>query len=119
MEFKEFKQEVVAQCQAQGDTEYELFYTSSESTSVSVFQHEVSQFTRSIDGGVCFRCIVNGRMGYASTEELSKEQAASVVARALDNASVLESEEPVFLGQGGQVYETLEEIPYEEVPPRI
>ena len=115
MEFKEFKQEVVAQCQAQGVTEYELFYTSSESTSVSVFQHEVSQFTSSIDGGVCFRCIANGKMGYASTEELSKEQAASVVARALDNASVLEAEEPVFLGQGGQVYETLEEIPYEEV----
>ena len=32
-------------------------------------------------------------MGYASTEELSPAQAASVVERAADNASVLEAEE--------------------------
>ena len=117
MEFKEFKQEVAARCQAQGIADYELFYQASESTSVSVFQHEVKQFTSSIDGGVCFRCIVNGKMGYASTEDLSREQADAIVARAVDNASVLESEEPVFLGEGGKVYAVLEETPWEEVSP--
>ena len=65
-------------------------------------------FTASQDGGVCFRCIVGGKMGYASTEELSAEQAKAVVIKAADNASVLESEEQVFLGEGGQEYEPLE-----------
>lgn len=52
-------------------------------------------------------------MGYASTEELSPAQAAAIVVRAADNATVLEAEEPAFLGEGGQVYEQLELKPYE------
>ena len=79
MTFQEFKQIVVAKAQEMGLTDYELYYQASESTSVSAFQHEVNQFTSSIEGGVCFRCIVGGKMGYASTEELSEAQAVAVV----------------------------------------
>ena len=113
MDFNGFKKAVIAQAQAMGITEYELYYSTSESTSISAFQHELNQFTASNDGGVCFRCIVDGKMGYASTEELSEAQAAAIVARAADNAAVLEAEEPVFLGEGGQTYEKLELKPYE------
>ena len=113
MDFDAFKSAVIAQAKAMGITEYELYYRGSQSTSVSAFQHELNQFTGSTDGGVCFRCIVNGKMGYASTEELSEAQAAAIVCRAADNAAVMEAEEPVFLGEGGQTYETLEQKPYE------
>ena len=113
MTFNEFKNHVIAACQEAGITEYELYYCASESTSVETFRHEVSEFTASRDGGVCFRCIVSGKMGYASTEDLSEAQAKSVVAKAADNAEVLESEEMVFLGEGGQEYEVLEIQPYE------
>ena len=112
MDFESFKNAVVAQAQELGITEYELYYQSAESTSVSAFQQEINQFSASSEGGVCFRCIVNGKMGYASTEELSPEQAAAIVCRAADNASVLESEEPVFLGEGGQAYQPLQVTPY-------
>ena len=108
MDFNAFKECVIARCKELGITEYELYYTSGESTSVGVFQDSISEFTASVDGGVCFRCIVGGKMGYASTEELSAEQAAAVVDKAADNAAVLESEEQVFLGEGGQEYEPLE-----------
>ena len=113
MTFNEFKNHVIAACQEAGITEYELYYCASESTSVETFRHEVSEFTASRDGGVCFRCIVSGKMGYASTEDLSEAQAKSVVAKAADNAEVLESEEMVFLGEGGQEYEVLEIQSYE------
>ena len=112
MNFKAFKEAVIAQCEAMGITEYELYYTSGESTSVDTYLHEINEFTASQDGGVCFRCIVGGKMGYASTEDLSPEQAKAVVIKAADNASVLESEEQVFLGEGGQEYEPLELKPY-------
>ncbi len=107
MDFKAFKECVIKECALQGITEYELYYTAGESTSVEVFQDSVSGFTASVDGGVCFRCIVGGKMGYASTEQLSAEQARAVVLTAADNASVLEAEEQVFLGQGGQTYAPL------------
>ena len=109
MDFNGFKNAVIAKCQELGITEYELYYQSDESTSIEAFQHEINQFTSSKDGGVCFRCIVGGKMGYASTEELSEAQAASVVERAADNASVLEAEEQVFLCEGGQEYLPLED----------
>ena len=113
MTFNEFKQQVIAKAEAMGITEYELYYQAAESTSVGAFQHEINQFTASSEGGVCFRCIApNGKMGYASTEALTPEQAAAIVEKALDNASCLESDEPVFLAPGGQEYAPLNLTPY-------
>ena len=113
MQFHEFKNLVIAACEKQGIAEYELYYQSSESTSVDTFQHQINEFTASRDGGVCFRCIVNGKMGYASTEDLSAEQAEAVVAKAADNAAALEAEEAVFLGEGGQEYAPMADMSYE------
>ena len=108
MDFNTFKKHVIAACEEIGITEYELYYSASESTSVETFRHEINEFTASRDGGVCFRCIAHGKMGYASTEELTAEQAKAVVVKAADSAALLESEEAVFLGEGGQEYEALE-----------
>ena len=112
MNFNEFKQLVIAECAAQGIAEYELYYQAGSSTSVDTFQHSVNEFTSSYAGGVCFRCIVGGKMGYASTEDLSKEQAAAIVSKAADSAALLEAEEQVFLGEGGQEYEAVEDKSY-------
>ena len=112
MNFNEFKELVIAECAAQGIAEYELYYQAGASTSVDTFQHSINEFSSSYTGGVCFRCIVNGKMGYASTEALNAQQARSVVANAVDNAINLEAEEAVFLGEGGQTYEPLEDKSY-------
>ena len=113
MDFQSFKKYVIAKAEELGLTEYELYYQAEESTSVSAFQHEINQFTASTEGGVCFRCIYEGKMGYASTEALSKEEAEAVVERARENASVLEAEEPVFLCEGGKEYAKLEMNTYD------
>ena len=112
MNFNEFKELVIAECKALGIAEYELYYQAGSSTSVDTFQHSINEFTSSYSGGLCFRCIVNGKMGYASTENLSRSQAKAVVAKAVDNAVNLEAEEAVFLGEGGQEYEPLEDKSY-------
>ncbi len=113
MNFEQFKAAVIARCQELGIEEYELYYTQSESTSVEIFQHEIKEFTSSTEGGLCFRAIVNGKMGYASTQALNEGEAKAVVDRAVDNAAFLESEEQVFLAQGGQEYQktTTEPLP--------
>ena len=74
-----FKEAVIARCVELGITDYEIYYQAAESTSVGAFQREINQFASSNEGGVCFRCIVDGKMGYASTEELSREEAARIV----------------------------------------
>lgn len=112
MTFNEFKQLVIAECAAKGIGEYELYYQAGFNTSVDTFQHSINGFTSSRNGGVCLRCIVGGRMGYASTEALNPEQAKALVEKAADNAANLEAEEQVFLGEGGQSYEPLDITPY-------
>ena len=96
-----------------GLTDYELYYQSSESTDVEIFKHEVNEFSSSTEGGVCLRCVYEGKMGYASTEELSAQQAADIVRRAVNNAMTLETEEKEFLVSGGQEYEKIEDEKYE------
>lgn len=113
MDFQSFKRYVIARCHELGVTRYELYYQSTESTTVGIFRQEVNQFTGSSDGGVCLRCIVNGRMGYASTQELAPDQAAALVDTAVDNAAALETDDPVFLGRGGQQYLSLDRQPYD------
>lgn len=106
MDFQEFKTAVIARCTEVGVTEYELYYQAAESVSCEAFQHEISGFKSASEGGVCLRCVWSGRMGYASTEELTAAEARALVDRAVDNASVLESDDPVLLAEGGQSYGT-------------
>ena len=75
MEFSVFKKLVIARCEELGLSDYELYYQMAESISTETYQHAISEFTASTEGGVCFRCIVGGKMGYASTESLTEEQA--------------------------------------------
>lgn len=104
MDFQEFKLAVMARCRELGIGDYELYYQTAESTSVSAYQHEINQFTGSLEGGVCLRCICGDTMGYASTEQLSPESAAALVDRAVDNGAALETKEPVYLCPGGREY---------------
>ena len=113
MTFQEFKNLVIAECKNAGITEYELYYEAGSSINVDTFQHAINEFSSNTTGGVCFRCIVNGKMGYASTEALNAEQAKAVVAKAADSAAILEAEEQVFLGEGGQEYEQLNIQPFD------
>ena len=112
MDYQSFKNAVIAQAEAMGIKEYELYYENGSETSVGVFMHEVNEFSSSEGGGVCFRCIVGGKMGYASTQALSEEEAKSIVKQAAENATVLEADEEVFLCEGGKEYEPLELTPY-------
>ena len=113
MDYQSFKNAVIAACAEAGITEYELYYQSGSDTSIGVFAHEIKDFSSSEGGGVCFRCIVNGKMGYASTQALNPAEAKALVARAADNAVCLETNEQVFLCEGGKEYKALDKKSYD------
>lgn len=104
MNYQEFKNAVVKYSTANEINDYELYYTKSDETSVEIFQTEVKAFNSSNSLGVCFRCIVNGQTGYASTENMTEEEAESIVIRAMENAKSLESEAPSFIHKQGDTY---------------
>ena len=108
MNYQEFKQAVISYAASNNIKDYELYYTKSDETSVEIFQTEVKGFSSSNSLGVCFRCIVNGQTGYASTENMNEEEAESIVLRAIENALVLESDAPSFIHKQGDTYLTYE-----------
>ena len=112
MHYEDFKKAVIEAAKEAGLKDYELYYASSESTKIDTFKNEVNGFSSSTEGGVCFRALVEGQMGYASTEDLSPEEAKAIVMRARENAGVLEVEEEQFFGEAGGVYETFEKKEY-------
>ena len=112
MDFKEFKALVTARAEKAGLADYELYYTSQESTEVSMFNGELDSFTSSLTGGAAFRCIVDGHMGAAYTQELSEEAAESLVLRARENALTLEKEEEAFFAEGGSEYPDVQPVEY-------
>ena len=108
MNYQEFKQAVIAYAASNNIKDYELYYTKSDETSVEIFQTEVKGFNSSDSLGVCFRCIVDGQTGYASTENMNEDEAESIVLRAIENAKSLESEAPSFIHTQGDTYLTCE-----------
>jgi len=115
MTYQEFKEAVIGSAKEQQITDYELYYTMSESTSVEIYKEEVKGYSTEGGMGVCFRCIVDGKAGYASTENLTEEEAQSLVHRALENAASIESEEPCFLHKKGDTYAVCQKE--DSVPP--
>lgn len=109
MLYQEFKEAVIGAAKARGITEYEIYYTESESTSVEIFKEEVKGYGTESSLGVCFRCVVGERAGYASAENLTAEEAVSLVARAVENAGSIESDKKAFIHKKGDDYVALQE----------
>ena len=65
MNFDALKNALVAALAEAGLNEYEIYYMSDESVSVSTLNKEVNSFASSTSGGLCLRVAVDGKMGYA------------------------------------------------------
>lgn len=107
MNYQEFKNAVIQFAAEYKIKDYELYYTKADETGVEIFKTEVKGFTTTGSLGVCFRCIVNGQTGYASTENMTYEEAESIVLRAIENAKFLESDAPAFIHTKGDTYLTI------------
>lgn len=85
----------------------EACFGSSESFEVQVKNGEIYQYNVSEGGGLGFRALVNGKMGYASTQILDEDAIDMLVDGALENAALVESEDRQFLFAGSDSYPEL------------
>lgn len=111
MNFESMKEIVVRAAKAAGLDEYELFYYADESMSVGTLKQEIDTFSSGNSMGIDFRCKVNGKMGYASTELLTEEELTELVSRAMENAKSIESDDEVDIFPGSPEYQKIEEKP--------
>ena len=107
MIFEEMKQALVAAAKRAGLDRYEIYYQLEESISAETLKDEISSFASSVSGGICFRCIVDGKMGYASGERMTADAMEELVSRAISNAQCIDNDDEVFIFAGSPAYATL------------
>ena len=112
--FDILKNTVKEASEARGITEYELYYSEDASISAETYRDEISAFSSSVGGMLLYRCIVNGKIGYASTERMDTEEMSALVERAAINASCVEKDDRaiIFGGASKEDYRTVPEYPF-------
>ncbi|MBE6602045.1 MAG: TldD/PmbA family protein [Ruminococcaceae bacterium] len=111
MNFERMKNALVRAAQSMGLEQYEIYAQTGESVSVETLKDEVSSFVFGTEGGICFRCIVDGKMGYASGELMTEEAMEDLVRAAISNARCIDNEDEVFIFKGSPAYETVDLAP--------
>lgn len=104
MTYGDFKQAVIGYAKEAGVAQYDLYYSNSASTSVHAFEGEVDLFSDNTSIGVCFRCIVDGRMGYSNTQQLSDDEARRLVLDAKAGTEIIETEGFAVIYAGDDKY---------------
>lgn len=108
MIFEQMKQALADAAQRAGIEEYEIYYRNEESVSAEALKDEISAFSSGVTGGICFRCIVNGKMGSAAGELMTAEAMEELVQHAASNATCIDCADEAILFEGSPSYETVE-----------
>ncbi|MBR6808463.1 MAG: TldD/PmbA family protein [Clostridia bacterium] len=104
MNFELLKEAIIKRAAELGVTDYEIYYESSSKSSAETLGHEISALNSSEAGGICFRCSVDGKMGYASTQLMEITEAEELVERALENGRYTEKDDNVGIFEGSPEY---------------
>ena len=104
-----------------GLEEVELSITESHSLNISLFHGEVDEYKDNNGYSILARGILNGKCGSATADVWNKDKAAWLVKEIVNNAKVIENEDPVFIFKGSPKYhkvntfnKVLEEVSIEE-----
>ena len=109
MEFSDIKRIFADEAAKREIEEYELYYSSETSVSTETLKDEISAFASGTARGICFRCKVDGKIGYAATELFEEDEAR--------RAKEAEAEEAaIALEETAEENETVAEDVAEDVP---
>lgn len=75
--------------------DFEIFFVSSENSSLKVFKGSVDSYSDNQNGGISFRAKVGDKMGYSYTESLELEYIVPLIESAISNGKVIESDDLV------------------------
>ena len=110
MERKEFLEKVLAYGRQAGFADCEVYYRGGKAFEVLILEGEVSDYENSREEGLAFRGNINGRTGYAYTEQLTEDAIAYLVETAKENAALLSPEDCEELYAGEDNYPELEGV---------
>ena len=108
MDFSEIKKVVAEIAKKTGISQYDVYYVKSNDVSAETFKNEISSFSSENSIGLCFRCLVDGKFGYASCEKITEQELIAMVSKAAENASYIETEDEAILFEGSPSYRSVD-----------
>lgn len=122
MDIKIFKEKLFDLAKKEGFSEYEIYYSSGKGLKVSVFKGELEKFENAKSGGVSFRGVYNGKMGYSYSEKLDETVIPDLIKYAKENSEIINEEEKEEIYSGDKeykevktYYEDLEKVEVDEL----
>jgi len=104
MDIVKLKQLIFEHGKNEGFTDMEVYYQSNSEFSCTVFKGEVDDYSMSQEGGISFRGVYNGQMGYAYTEKIDESAAEILISIAKENAEIIESDDKEVIFKGSKIY---------------
>ncbi|MDH8679647.1 TldD/PmbA family protein [Fusibacter bizertensis] len=101
---EQFIEALFAKGSTKGFDAQEIYYVNNKNTEISVYQGQIDKFNVSEDGGLSYRGMVDGKLGYSYTEIMDESSIEMLVNEAYANAKVIEIEDEVFLHDGSGEY---------------
>ena len=102
MDFQAFKDSVERHARTAGLTDYEMYYSRTAYCQYKPFEGKIDKFTGNTSIGVCLRCLIDGKMGSASTQLLDEGEAARLVEQSIQSARLIDGKDPAFLYRPGE-----------------
>ncbi len=87
-----------------GIEQAELYLAESRSLSISLFHGEIDNYSDNNGYTILARGMINGKFGAASCDVWNKEKAQYLVKEIVNNAGVIENEDPMFIFEGSEKY---------------
>lgn len=88
-----------------GIEECEAYFAMSDDFSVEVLEGQIKEYSAAVSSGVCLRGVYEGKMGYASSEEMDEDAIEMLVHSVKENAMLIETDDKTTIFEGSPAYE--------------
>ncbi|WML48432.1 TldD/PmbA family protein [Neobacillus sp. PS3-34] len=105
MMVQEFQTKLFNAAQNSGYTDVEIYFEKKEVFGCQVYKGEIDQYEIAEDGGVSFRGIINGKMGYAYSEKIDDASIPFLLESAKENTQIMNDDEVEEIFSGSSHYE--------------
>ena len=90
-----------------GLSEVELYIYESRSLNISLFHGEIDEYKDNNGYSIMARGILNGKCGSATADVWNAEKAKWLVKEIVNNAKVIENDDPIFIFKGSEKYKKI------------
>jgi len=105
MNLQNFQARLFEEAKQSGFTDMEMYFENSEVFGCKIYKGEIDEYEIAEEGGISFRGIYEGKMGYAYAEKLDEDSIPYLVNSAKENALVIEDNDPEEIFSGSDSYE--------------